>query len=415
MPYAVSSRIGRRAREVLRAVALAAILVPFVTPALADMDPAEFAIPVTRVVRLGDLPASASTATDAELSTAAANFVLADINAKQKKLAHEWGMADYSAEIVAAAPGYFIVKYSYRLIDLPSNLSGAARQYCALLFDRKGQEWQAGACVRQPVDKNSPVLDVNRDGRLELIADPSMVLGDLDKDGIPEILPEGFTNVGDLNGDNSPELMKTVEGSFREIASIRRTLFAWSSSEKEYLPTSVAAQTRTSGGCHYDNIVENISFDMASRPFPNILVKRKYWKSDATCAERTVMERTDRYQWSALFKDYVTLPSILDDREQAAVRRASPPSEELPVQKIVLAQRGEVKELSRSFDLKTAISGFKKNGGFVYFKAEDGEWKSDYAWRPSDGALHFMALNKKTGKTVYSKSHGSNVFKTEPK
>ncbi len=393
-----------------RLIVWSGILFLPVQTAYADIDPAEFEIPVTRVVRLSDLPASAKTAPDAELS-AAANFVLADINAKRKKLADDWKMEGYSAEIVNATPGYFIVKYSYRLINLPSHMSSVVRQYCALLFERKGQEWQAGACVKQPMDKNSLVMDINRDGRLEIVADKTMMPGGPGKGDVPGSIPEGFTNIGDLNGDNSPELMKTDNESFRDSASIKRTIFVWSPSDKKYKPTQLVTVTKSSGSCNSDNLVENITFDMAAKPFPAVLIQRKHWKSDEKCGERVVMERTDNYQWNAVFKDYVTLLSNVGGGELAASRRSSAPSEELPVQKIIFAQGGAVKELNKSFDLKTVLSGFEKKGEFVYFKAEDDEWKSDYAWRPKDETLHFMAQSKKTGKAAYSRPWGTNVFK----
>lgn len=41
--------------------------------------------------------------------------------------------------------------------------------------------------------------------------------------------------------------------------------------------------------------------------------------------------------------------------------------------------------------------------------------KSDYAWKASDGTLHFMARSRKTGKTVYSKPREANVFITPAK
>ena len=173
-------------------------------------------------------------------------------------------------------------------------------------------------------------------------------------------LPQGFTSVGDLNGDNRPELMETIEEYSGEFGSIKRTIFTWSAADKKFVPTRVVAQTKTSGGCNYDNIVENISFDVAAKHFPAVLISRKYRKSDEKCSERVVMERTDSYQWNTVFMDYVTLLSNVGGGEEAAVRRASAPSEELPVQKIVLARDGAVRELNKSFDVKTVISGFEK-------------------------------------------------------
>ncbi len=260
-------------------------------------------------------------------------------------------------------------------------------------------------------DNNGTSTYNHKDGRIFLIADRSAVSDTLDKGGVPEAMPKGFQNVGDLDNDGVPELLNTVEEYSRDEGSIRRTIYAWNAAGKEYRATRLVAVTRSSGSCGRDNLVENMSFDASAKPFPAVLLTRKSWKTDEKCAEQVLFDSTDRYQWNPVFKDYVTLLRDLGEGEQAALRRASVPAEELPVQQVVFAQGGAVKELSKSFDLKTVVTGFEKKGGFVYFRAEDNEWRSDYAWRPLDGTLQFMAQSRKTGKTVYSKPHEANVFK----
>lgn len=387
---------------------LSVVLWPAFQPASADMDPGEFDIPVAPVVRLGDLPASERSRTDAALSQAAAKHVLAEAEAKRRKLADDWGMEEYSAETVTVAPRYFVVRYSYRLLNLPSSLSGAARRYCALLFQREGSEWRAGACVRSPVNVNSRVLDINRDGRLDLIADRSMILGDLDKDGVPEVLPDHCRIIGDLNNDGVPELLSRTESDVRTTIEVHEEIMVWDSAQKAFTESGIFAyswhDTNCPGGDEPD---EKLTIDETAKPYPAIVLERKVVRVAKACVSReTISENADRYQWSPLFRAYVL---SLTDLGGGSFSALDPMGRQ--EHRLLLSRKGSVKKLKNVFNIDTRLSGFILKNDFLLFSARDAEWDTDYAWQVERDKLHFRAKNRKTGRTVYSKPYSVNPFK----
>ena len=66
-------------------------------------------------------------------------------------------------------------------------------------------------------------------------------------------------------------------------------------------------------------------------------------------------------------------------------------------------------KLKSSFSLDSALFAFARSDKYLFFKAEDKDWFSQYAWDIENNELFFRAKNKKKEKMYSSKGDTDTI------
>lgn len=291
-----------------------------------------------------------------------------DLNGKivliAKKNCGETGSFGSSLEMVG--PGTFL--YSYSLVYGPSSRYDFSE---SLIYDKKEGNW-------------------------------------IFRQRLSEVQGNGV----DLNGDGIPELISVYDNSFRTYVERGKSVLALDRIDGKYkrITGLGTLYTANEGVCQDDTYnKEDLDVDKSGKKYPLIALSRENIERKG-CDEKKVLTETWQYQWDPAHKRYMNKgysnssgETVSFDLEKASGKIA-----------LLYEKSGNKKKLGSTFSKDSSLFAFFRSGEHLFFKAEDKDWQSEYAWDVEKNELFYRAMNKKTGKKYYSKGRTKAVFEKIP-
>lgn len=218
----------------------------------------------------------------------------------------------------------------------------------------------------------------------------------------------------DLNGDGIPERVEVSYNNFRTQVEEGKKILALDANDYKYktitgLETFYMAEL---GVCRDETYnTEDLAIDKSAKNFPIVTLSRKNIKrTEKGCDESVILTENWQYQWDPANKRYINrgYSNSLNETVSFKLEEASG--------KIALLydKKGDRKKLDSTFSKDSALFAFFRSSGYLFFKAEDKKWLSEYAWDVEKNELYFRAMNKMNGKKYYSKGKTKAVFEKIP-
>jgi len=253
--------------------------------------------------------------------------------------------------------------------------------------------WRAG-------DVNSETLIfIKKDGAWNFVQS----LNELRGDGI------------DLNGDGIPELINVSDSNFRTQVEKGKKILELDKTDgqfKDIRGLGFFYMADMDGGCREETYhTDDLVIDTSAKEFPIVTLSRKNFKrTKADCGEKVTLTESWQYQWNPANKRYMNKgysnsqqETVSFDMDKASGKIA-----------LLYEKKGDKKKLGSTFSKDSSLYAFFRSGEYLFFKAEDMEWQSEYAWDVEKNELFYRAMNKKTGKKYYSKGKTKTVFEKIP-
>lgn len=228
-----------------------------------------------------------------------------------------------------------------------------------------------------------------------------------------QALGERIDDTLDLNGDAVPELLVSTWRDFRTVSETTRALMAWN--EKGGTFTAIKgfhafSMTDTSDCNDSTERKADMKIEKSSGTYPLIVLTRTTIVRDKTCTEKTALKERWDYRWNPDKGTYLAVAYHNSRKEQVLFRLNESTG------KIAMAYKrgGKRTSLKSTFSPESTLFDFSMSGGYLYFKADDNEWQSEYAWQVKNNTLSYRVKNKKTGKIFFSKGNAKAVFGKNP-
>jgi len=217
----------------------------------------------------------------------------------------------------------------------------------------------------------------------------------------------------ELNGDGIPELLKVHYFSMRTYSEHGNSILAIDKADGKYKDInglSVFDGADYGVGCQEGlTYTEDLKIDESGNKYPVITLSRKNFKRK-DCDDEEIITEKWQYQWDPANKKYMnkgysnSLQETVSFEPEGASDKTA----------LFYEKQGDRKKLGSTFSKESSLFAFFRANGYLYFKAEDKDWLSEYAWDVEKNELYYQAKNKKTGKKYYSKGETKAVFEKIP-